>query len=273
MPAPNIDDEELLASDGVTHVVRIGDTVRRQIRPFTASVHAFLTHLHSSGFTAAPEPLGYDQQGREILSFVPGEVPVEPLPDWATAPEVLVALARLVRRLHDTAQGWTPPRGAVWGSIPGTPPLGVVPLFDVAELISHQDYCPGNVVFRDRLPAAFIDFDLARPTTRVADAVNAMYWWVPLLDPQDRPPSLVDADAAARVRLFADAYGMDATQRTEVVAVAVRRAANATLAMQAAAEVDPVFRRWWDEGVKDRMPRAERWVAANADRLHDHLLR
>ena len=273
MPAPNIDDEELLASEGVTHVVRIGDTVRRPIRPFTPAVHAYLTHLHSSGFTAAPEPLGYDQQGREILSFVPGEVPVDPLPDWATTPEVLVALARLVRRLHGTAHGWGPPRGAVWGSIPGTPPAGVVPLFDVPELVSHQDYCPGNVVFRDGLPAAFIDFDLARPTTRVADAVNALYWWVPLLDPQDRAPSLVDADAAARVRLFADAYGMDAAERTEVVAVAVRRAANATLRMRAAAEVDPVFRRWWEEGVKDRMPRAERWIAANADRLHHHLIR
>jgi hypothetical protein len=273
VPAPNIDDEELLASDGVTRVVRIEDTVRRPIRPFTATVHAYLTHLHSGGFTAAPEPLGYDQQGREILSYVPGGVPVEPLPDWATAPEVLTALARLVRRLHDTAQGWTPPRGAVWGSVPGTPPAGVVPLFDVPELISHQDYCPGNVVFRDGLPAAFIDFDLARPTTRVADAVNAMYWWVPLLDPQDRPPALADADAAARVRLFADTYGMDAAQRAEVVAVAVRRAANATLTMRAAAEVDPVFRRWWEEGLKDRMPRAERWIAANADRLHDHLLR
>lgn len=271
VPAPDAGDEELLASDGVTRVVRIGDTVRRPARPFTASVQAYLTHLHSKGFTAAPQPLGYDGQGREVLSFVAGEVPVEPLPDWAITPQVLAALARLVRRLHDTAQGWTPPPGAVWGSIPGTPPAGVVPLFDVPDLISHQDYCPGNVVFRDRLPAAFIDFDLARPTTRVADAVNALYWWVPLQDPRDRPPALTDADAAARVRLFADAYGMDAAQRSEIVTVAVRRAANATLTMRAAAQVDPVFRRWWEEGVKDRMPRAERWVTANADRLRDHL--
>ena len=53
VPAPNIDDEELLASDGVTHVVRIGDTVRRPIRPFTATVHAYLRHLHGSGFISS----------------------------------------------------------------------------------------------------------------------------------------------------------------------------------------------------------------------------
>jgi hypothetical protein len=270
---PNTDDEELLAWEGVTPVVRVGDTVRRPIRPFTATVQAYLEHLHSRGFTEAPVPLGYDDQSREVLSYVAGEVPLEPLPDWATGPQVLVALARLVRRLHDAAQDWTPPPDAVWGSIPGTPPSGVVPLFDVPELISHQDYCPGNVVFREGLPAALIDFDLARPTTRVADAVNAMYWWVPLLDPLDRPPALVNADAAVRVRLFADAYGMDAAQRAEVIAVAVRRATNASLTMHAAAKVDPVFRRWWNEGVKDRMPRAERWIATNAASIHDQLLR
>ncbi|MBO2462389.1 hypothetical protein [Actinomadura violacea] len=29
---------------------------------------------------------------------------------------------------------------------------------------------------------------------------------------------------------------------------------------RAAAEADPVFRRFWDEGDKDRMPRAEVWL-------------
>jgi hypothetical protein len=29
---------------------------------------------------------------------------------------------------------------------------------------------------------------------------------------------------------------------------------------RAAAETDPVFRRMRDEGVKDRMPRAEAWI-------------
>jgi Ser/Thr protein kinase RdoA (MazF antagonist) len=92
----------------------------------------------------------------------------------------------------------------MWGGIPGTPP-GVVPLFETPELISHQDYCPGNVVFRDGLPAALIDFDLSRPTTRVADIVNALYWWTPLMHPDDRPPGMRDADVPARVRIFADA--------------------------------------------------------------------
>jgi|SRR5450759_1797944 len=267
------DPEEVLGSEGVTRVVRVGATVRRPVRPFTATIQAYLAHLLAHGFHDAPEPFGYDEQDREVLSYIAGEVPIEPLPDWATTLEVLAGVARLVRRLHDAAAGWTPPPDAVFGGLPGAPPPGVQPLFAVPELVSHQDYCPGNVVFQDGQPAALIDFDLARPTTRVADAVNALYWWVPLLHPQDRPLALVEADAAERVRIFADAYGMSRAQRAAVAATALRGAANATLKMHAAAEADPVFRRWWDGGVKDRMPRAEHWIVENADRLHAQLLR
>ena len=141
-------------------------------------------------------------------------------------------------------------------------------MFDEAELVSHQDYCPGNVVFRAGLPAALIDFDLAKPTTRVVDLVNALYWWAPLLHPLDRAPALQGVDVAARVRVFADAYGMTPGQRALVVPAAMRRARNTELTMQAAAEADPVFRRWWDEGVKDRIPRAQAWLAQEGHRIN-----
>lgn len=213
MTQPN---EQVLAEGGVTRVVRVGDTVRRPVRPFTATVQAYLAYVRTRGADFVPEPLGYDDQGREILGFVPGDVPAEPLPDWATGESVVVELARLVRRLHDAAAGWTLPPDAVWGGIPGVASLDVPPSSEVPELVSHQDYCPGNVVFREQHAVALIDFDLARPTTRVADCVNAMSWWVPLVDPVDRVPSLVGADAAHRVRLFADAYGMTGRQREQL---------------------------------------------------------
>ena len=136
--------------------------------------------------------MGVDAEGREVLSFVAGDVPREPLPDAACSDEVLVALARLIRRLHDAAQGWEPPADAVWGAIPGRPHPDTRPLFATPELVSHRDYCPGNVVFRDGLPVALIDFDLARPTTRLYDIANALYWWAQLLDPLDRAPALRD---------------------------------------------------------------------------------
>lgn len=253
-------DEEPLIGDGVTPgITRVADTVRRPVRPFTTAIHAYLTHLHQAGFSDAPKPLGIDEQGREALSFVEGDVPREPLPPEATGEDVLAALAGLIRRLHDAAQSWTPPRDAVWATLPGTE---AIPLVDTdAELVGHRDYCPGNVVFRNGLPAALIDFDLARPTTRVHDIANALYWWVPLLHPQDRTPALASADIPRRTAVFADAYGMSDQQRRDLVPLARRMVHRFHLTSRAAAEADPVFRRFWEQGVKDRMPRAEAWLA------------
>ena len=257
--------ESPLGGDGVTPgIVRVGDTVRRPLRPFSLTVQAFLAHLHAQGFDGAPTPMGVDAEGREVLSFVVGDVPREPLPDAACTDEVLVALAQLIRRLHDAAQGWEPPPGAVWGAIPGLPHPEVRPLFATPELVSHRDYCPGNVVFRGGLPAALIDFDLARPTTRLNDVANALYWWAQLLDPLDRAPALRDADVPARVALFADAYDMDADQRAGLMPLAVDMVHNYHLSAREAAKVDPVFARFWDEGVAAKMPRAEAWLAANS---------
>jgi aminoglycoside phosphotransferase (APT) family kinase protein len=246
-------DEVPLVGDGVTPgVVRIGDTVRRPVRPFTATVQAYLAHLRAAGFTGAPVPLGFDEQGREILSFVAGDVPREPLPPEATGEDVLEALARLVRDLHEAARGWKPPPDAVWG---GNPRATERP-----ELVTHRDYCPGNVVFRNGVPAALIDFDLARPTTRLYDIANALYWWAPLLDPLDRTPALAGADIPRRVAVFADVYGMTASQRRALVPVADEMIRRFHVSTREKAAIDPVFRRMWDAGAKDRLPRAEKWI-------------
>jgi hypothetical protein len=77
---------------------------------------------------------------------------------------------------------------------------------------------------------------------------------------------------AERVRLFADAYGMPPGMRAQVVPLAVHRARNSTVTMRAAAVADPVFRRWWETGVKDRLPRAEQWLQAEADRITERLM-
>jgi hypothetical protein len=251
-----------LTGDGVTPgIVRIGDTVRRPVRPFTATIQAYLAHLQQAGFTAAPVPLGVDEQGREVLSFVPGDVPREPLPAETAGEDVLVALAQLIHRLHAASYGWVPPPDATWGGIPGSDTVATGPVDGEPELVSHRDYCPGNVVFRDGLPAALIDFDLARPTTRLYDIANALHWWVPLLDPRDRAPAFADLDAPYRVAVFANAYGITAQQRKELVPLATRMVHRFHLTARAAADVDPVFQRLWEQGVKDRMPRAEAWLA------------
>jgi hypothetical protein len=50
-----VSEGELLTGDGVTQgIVRIGDTVRRPLRPFSLTVQAYLAHLRDAGFAGAP---------------------------------------------------------------------------------------------------------------------------------------------------------------------------------------------------------------------------
>jgi len=251
-------DGELLTGDGVTRgIVRIGDTVRRPLRPFSLTVQAYLAHLRDAGFSGAPLPFGVDEQGREVLSFVAGYVPRNPLPPETAGDEVLVALARLIRALHEASAGWVPLPGAVWG---GTPATVGRPVAARAELVSHCDYYPGNVVFRDGLPVALIDFDLAHPTTRLYDIANALWYWAPLRDPRDRAPAFTGADIPHRIAVFADAYGMSAQHRAELAPFAADMARRYHEDSRASAELDPVFRKLWEDGAKVYLPRAEAWL-------------
>jgi aminoglycoside phosphotransferase (APT) family kinase protein len=266
-----VSEGEPLIGDGVTQgIVRIGDTVRRPLRPFSLTVQAYLAHLRDAGFAGAPLPLGVDEQGREVLSFVPGDVPRNPLPAETAGDEVLVALARLIRALHEASAGWVPPPGAVWG---GTPASAGRRITRPTELVSHCDYYPGNVVFRGGLPVALIDFDIAHPTTRLYDIANALWYWAPLRAPQDRAPAFTGVDTPHRIAVFADAYGMTARHRAELASFAVDMARRYHEDSRASAELDPVYRKLWEDGAKDELPRAEAWLREAAPAITARLTR
>jgi len=119
---------------------------------------------------------------------------------------------------------------------------------------------PATWSFRDGLPAALIDFDLAKPTTRLYDLVNALWWWAPLRDPRDRAPAFTSLDIPRRAAIFGDEYGMTDQQRRQLVPLAVQVAHRYHVTARVAAEADPVFRRLWEQGAKDELPRAEAWL-------------
>lgn len=102
--APSVFEEELLSGGNTTVVVRVGDTVRRPVGPWTPAVHDLLGHLSRVGFAGSPRALGVDESQREILEFVPGEVgtllPSEPLPEWFRTPEACWAIGRWIRQFQ-----------------------------------------------------------------------------------------------------------------------------------------------------------------------------
>jgi len=267
---PGLPEESLLGGDVTEGIVRVGNTVRRALNPQSAAVHAYLGHLERAGFVEAPRFLGVDARGREVLTYVEGEIAGRPLHPWATDEEVLVAVARLQRRLHDFSRGFELPPGIEW-----TPPIrieDVAPPYDAPDIVGHNDMTPENLVFVNRVPVGIIDFDLAGPTTVLFDVVTTLLYWAPLRDPVDRDPLLCDADAGRRMRTFADAYGLDARDRARLLDVADRRFARSWHVMRYRAERDGGgWARMWNEGIGDVIRRGHAWFRAERPALENAL--
>ncbi|MBA9004037.1 phosphotransferase [Thermomonospora cellulosilytica] len=263
--------EVVLGGGDVTEgVVRVGETVRRPLRAHSSAVHGLLRHLELVGFAGAPRFLGIDEQGREVLTYLEGEAPGRPLPEYAATDDALVGVARLLRGFHDAVSLYEAPADAPWDTAFTTN------VDDPPELIGHCDVTPDNVIFRDGVPYGLIDFDLARPTTRLFDVVNTLRTWAPMADPADREPVFrrLDADAVGRrIRRFCDAYGLPHDQRRRVLAVARLRFERSHESMRARAEhLGGGWARMWRDGVGGRIRRAQDWLDLNWDALDARLV-
>lgn len=130
-------------------------------------------------------------------------------------------------------------------------------------MLCHNDVCPENVVFRDGRAAALIDFDLAAPGRALWDIAMAARYWVPMLDPESaaalHPPGL---DAAARLRILADGYGLSAGGRAELPGV-IEQATEVCRAFVArrVASGDPIYLQALAErGGWERWDRVRTWL-------------
>jgi len=186
----------------VNSVVRVGDTVRRIHGNCTPTIHRLLAHVRERGVTWVPAPLGYDDRGREILTFIPGDVPHE-MPEWVWSEVVLTDAARSLRQWHDATIGFDA-AGSTWG----------LDARDLPEVICHSDFAPYNCVFRDGRLVGLIDFDFCTPGPRLWDIAYTAYRFVPLM-PSPNAGDLSDAgerspfefaDALARLDTFLGAY-------------------------------------------------------------------
>jgi hypothetical protein len=209
--------EEILTG-GVANpgaVVRVGDTVRRPRKPQTASVHPFLQYLVDHGLEdVVPTPQGFDTQGREILTFVAGEIALPPHTAWSAGDELLVSVAELQQRIHDVARDYQPPDDAVWDDAVGQ---GYFPAGIDGPMVCHNDLCIENVVMRGGRAAAVIDFDYARPVDPLFDIAVAIRHWAPMRSPQDLHMLGIDVDVLHRFRSFLDVHELEGSQRAQVV--------------------------------------------------------
>ncbi len=221
-------------------VVRIGDTVRRPVSPSSAAVAALLQHLDRAGFDGAPRYLGTDGEGRDVLSFIEGEVPLPPYPAWSLTDAALAELGSLLRRLHDATASFDPAGFSGWPTDWADPAGGPV--------ICHNDVFPENTVFRDGHVVALIDFAEAAPGRAFWDLAIAAQEWGPLHDPATRLNHAPDLDGVRRTGLLARAYGAAPAEAPELVDVILAEYAHSLRHVRdEIAAGSPVWTQLWSD--------------------------
>ena len=225
---PELPEEPLLGGRITPGVVRIGETVRRPIGPHSPFVHALLRHLERVGFAGAPRFLGIDEMGREILTYIEGDVP-DNISPWFTD-EHLVEAAKLLRRYHD----------ATAGSV----------LAGDEEVVCHNDVSPDNTVLVEGRPTAMIDFDMAAPGPRIRDLSLGAFLWLDM-GWDGREPE----EQRRRLRLWCDAYGL--VERSSLIYDMKERIRETVIRRRGQGAEDGA--RWWDHQLA--------WVEQNEQAL------
>ncbi|MFF5535887.1 phosphotransferase [Streptomyces cinerochromogenes] len=243
-------------------VFRRGALVERPAPRTARALHAYLLALGERGFDGAPTPVRLTSDGREQLTYIPGEVALPPFPHWAMTQDALRSVGSLLRRLHEAGAGLAVDACADWPRALADPEGGT--------MLCHNDVCLENVVFRDGRAVALIDFDLAAPGRPLWDVAMAARYWVPMLDPESAadlyPAGL---DTPARLRVLADGYGLSPQQRAGLPAV-IEQATASCRAFVAGrvAEGDALYVKALSEhGGWQRWDRVQAWLYEHRDRF------
>jgi len=241
----NHENEEMLTGGNVSSVYRLGDTVRRELKPDSPKFHKLLKHLENKGFSYAPKFLGIDEKGREILSFIEGEAGNYPLKEYMWSDDVLIEIGKMLRLYHDSVSDFS--FDDSWKSIDNTP--------QKYEVLCHNDFAIYNIIFNHERPIGIIDYDVAGPGPRLWDIAYTLYTCVPLsrfylseTGEKVYYNSLQHANRIKqRVKLFFESYG-DARKEDYLEMVLLRLEGLCKTITRKASEGDIAFQKMIDEG-------------------------
>ncbi|MBK8086038.1 MAG: phosphotransferase [Devosia sp.] len=245
---------------GRSIVARRGEAVFRQSAPWSATTLALLRHLELEGFEYSPRVVGsgFDEGGREVLTYIAGES-VHPFP-WNE--DALRLLGEMLGKLHLASASFVPPIDAVWrpwfGRTLGQP-----------GVIGHCDTGAWNIIARDGLPVALIDWEQAGPVDPMTELAQAC-WLNALLFDDDLGEALGLGSVEARgrqVRLLLDGYRLPRSQRAGLVDLirdfAILSAANEAIEARVTAQTTDAAALW---GVTWRA-RSAGWIVRHRDTL------
>ncbi|WP_312543096.1 phosphotransferase [Enterococcus sp.] len=189
-----------------------GTKVIRPKKEWSANVHFFLEYLRNNHVEYVPIPLGFDQFGNELLSYLPGEVYDYPLPTKLLTDKSIISAGKLLKDFHDKGAGFLE-------YLSGDEKWMLS--YDMPhEVMCHSDFAPYNTTTENGIAIGIIDFDTLVPGSRLWDVVYGAYRWVPLYfdDVIDITESM-----HIRLRLFLEAYGFPQIEYSQIVPYLIKR--------------------------------------------------
>jgi aminoglycoside phosphotransferase (APT) family kinase protein len=221
----------------------VGGSVRRSAGPWTASVHLLLGYLAAVGFEGAPRPLGLDEHGRDVLTYLPGDSvgSARPWPLWTHTDDALVQVAAWLRHYHQAVADFVPLADAVWRE-------GRV--WKPGMIVAHNDAAPYNAVWDAGRLVGFVDWDMAGPMSKEADLAWMAFSWVPL---HARAVVIAEGFSAfserrTRLEAFLAEYRWEGTTQDVLDLVAVRITEQLRAVRATASAGDATYQRMLEFG-------------------------
>ena len=245
-----------LSSSDKREILHIDQTVHRPTHWWTPAVHELLRYLESVGFQYSPRVLGFDDEGREVLSFIEGESGAD---GWAkiTTDEGLVKFAQLLRAYHEAVRSFKPSPLSEWAYSTESLKPG--------EIMCHGDFGPWNIVWRGDEPVGILDWDMALPAQPRFDVLYALEYSAPFRDDETALSwhhfSSVP-DRKHRIEVFAEAYGLERLGDVVQDVAFLQRQVGTFVAYLAELGLQPQA-DWGAEGALEEVEKRAQWTEAH----------
>lgn len=197
--------------DNQRHEHRPG--VRRPAGRWTPTIQRLLGAVADAGIPEVPRPLGLDDHGREVVSYIPGDTVADEdrWPPASRSDVVLSDVGQLLRRVHDATEDFGGGSVLPWRLTDAAVAPG--------QVVCHNDVAPYNLVWRSGEGlVGLIDWDFASPGDRRVDVAFVLWQFAPLHHSEltQKLGWSSDVDRLSRVRTIVDAYGLKHAHRVDL---------------------------------------------------------
>lgn len=218
-------------------VVRVGETVRRPRGARSEFAAKAVTWLNDHEFPYAAQYLGMDADGRDVFEYVDGTTTEHPAQRDERS---YAAMGSILRELHALTAG---------SDIAGG-----------GAVLVHGDPGPFNVICRDGMPVALIDWDSAHGGDPCSDVGYAAWTWC-----TGDIDGIAPSHQAVRLRAFRDAY--DPAMSPAQILGAIFRAQQSLIAGESTVRADSRQ----SPARREHADRAVRWARKDCEHLARNL--